>query len=170
MRRFLLSALLVAVISVPAAVAAQESLIEMLRADVRAEKVALITGTMEFTDAQAEAFWPVYREYEAELAKITDAAIANIKDYAANYEQMTDEKAKEIVDRSFANQEKRLALQKKYYAKLSKALEPITAAKFMQVERQISMLIDLQVAAGLPFFKAMRPETGDSDLQEEQKR
>lgn len=153
MRRSLLSVLIAVIVAVPVSITAQESLIEMLRADVRAEKVALITETMMFTDAQAEAFWPVYREYEAELAKITDAAIANIKDYAANYEQMTDVKAKEIVNKSFANQEKRLALQKKYYTKFSKALDPITAAKYMQLEREINTLIDLQVAAGLPFFK-----------------
>jgi hypothetical protein len=153
MRRSILSVLLTVLVLIPSAVRAQEALIEMLRADVRAEKVAIITETMMFTDEQAEAFWPVYRKYEAELSGITDAALANMKDYAENYDSMTDKKAKEIVKRSFKNQERRLALQKKYYERFSKILGPITAAKFFQLEREINLLIDLQIAEALPFFK-----------------
>lgn len=137
----------------PAAVSGQESLIELLRADVRAEKVALITETMMLTDEQAEVFWPIYRDYEAELGKITDTRIAGIKDYAANYDQMTEAKAKELIDGAFAAMEKRLALQKKYFKKISKALDPVTAARFMQVENEINLLVDLQIASELPFFQ-----------------
>ena len=45
---------------------------------------------MEFTEAEDAAFWPVYREYEAELAKINDDRMALIKDYAMGYETLTD--------------------------------------------------------------------------------
>ena len=42
---------------------------ELLRSDLRAQKVAVITEVMEFTEAEDTAFWPVYREYETELAQ-----------------------------------------------------------------------------------------------------
>ena len=45
---------------------------ELLRADVRAQKVAIITEVMGFTDKEDEAFWPIYREYDLEMAKLGD--------------------------------------------------------------------------------------------------
>ncbi len=153
MRKIFLAIALAVLIAVPAAAFAQEAQLEILRSDVRAEKVALITEMMEFTDEQAEVFWPVYRDMKNEVDKLTDQRIALIKEYAENYDAMTDKVATDIVTKSIKLREKRLSLEKKYYKKFSKALDPITAAKFYQINSEISKLIDLQVSAGLPFFK-----------------
>ena len=45
--------------------------VELLRADVRAQKVAFITELMEFTDAEDKAFWPIYRVYDASSRRST---------------------------------------------------------------------------------------------------
>jgi len=153
MRKTCLALALAVLIIVPAAASAQEALLEVLRSDVRAEKVALITEVMMFTDEQAEVFWPIYREMESESGKLTDQRIALIKEYAADFGDMTDKKAKEIVNRSITLREKALAIEKKYYRKFSNALDPITAAKFYQINREIDMMIDIQVLSGLPFFE-----------------
>src|SRR5258707_11396386 len=64
--------------------------VELLRSDLRAQKVAVITEVMQFTEAEDAKFWPVYREYETELAKINDDRMALIKDYALSFEALTD--------------------------------------------------------------------------------
>ncbi len=64
--------------------------VELLRSDIRAQKVAIITEVMQFTEAEDAKFWPVYREYETELAKINDDRIALIKQYADSYTSLTD--------------------------------------------------------------------------------
>ncbi len=153
MRKTCLVIALAVLMTVPAAAFAQVAQLEILRSDVRAEKVALITEMMEFTDEQAEVFWPVYRDMENEADKLTDQRIALIKEYAENYDAMTDKAATDIVTKAIKLREKRLALEKKYYKKFSKVLDPISAAKFYQINSEISKLIDLQVSAGLPFFK-----------------
>jgi len=56
--------------------------VELLRSDLRAQKVAVITEMMQFTDAEDAAFWPVYREYERDLTKINDERLALVKEYA----------------------------------------------------------------------------------------
>lgn len=127
--------------------------LEMLRSDVKTEKIAIITEVMEFTEEESSAFWPVYRKYEFDLAKITDQRIALIKDYAAHYNEMTDEKAKELIDTSIKLQEKRLDIKKKYFKSFQKVLPTIKAAKLTQLEQQINLLIDLQIAAELPLIK-----------------
>ena len=53
----------------------------------------------------------------------------------------------------FALEKRRTKLKKKYFKKFEKALSAITAAKFIQVENQINLLIDLQIASDLPLIK-----------------
>jgi hypothetical protein len=131
----------------------QEAYIELLRSDVKTKKVAIITEVMQFTNEEAKAFWPVYREYEFELTKIGDGRLELIKDYAQNYETMTDEKAKELVDRALKLEGKRTKLKRKYFRKFDRVLSSKTAAKFFQLENQINLLIDLQIASELPLIK-----------------
>jgi hypothetical protein len=136
-----------------------DSFIELLRSDVQTEKKAIITEVMHFTEAEAAAFWPVYRNYEVDLAKLGDARVALIKDYAANYETMTDAKASELMDRVFKFQEERLKLRKKYFQEVSKILSPTKAAKWAQLENQVGLLLDLQIASELPLVE--KPEGGE---------
>ena len=137
----------------PGAAGAQEEWLELLRSDIKTEKVALLTEAMEFTPEEAEIFWPIYREYDLELAKLGDTRLALIKDFAANYENMTEAKAKELAQKTFKLDADRLKLQQKYYQKVEKALSATEAARFIQVERQIRLLIDLQIAAEMPLIR-----------------
>ena len=136
-----------------------DSFIELLRSDVKTEKKAIITEVMQFNDTEAAAFWPAYRNYEFELDKVGDARVALIKDYAENYETMTDAKAKELMDKSFKFREDRLKLQKKYFQEFSKILSPVKAAKWAQLENQINLLIDLQISSELPLVE--KPESSE---------
>src|SRR3954465_15816290 len=67
--------------------------VELLRSDIRSQRVAIITELMDFTEADDAKFWPVYREYETELTKINDDRLTLIKEYAANYQTLSDEAA-----------------------------------------------------------------------------
>ena len=133
---------------------AQDDFIELLRQDLKTQKVAIITEAMEFTEDESNAFWPVYRKYDFELTKLGDENLAIIKDYAANYENMTNEKAKELMDRSIKYRENVLKLRKKYFKEFQKVLPAIKAARFIQVENQIGLLVDLQIASELPLVAA----------------
>jgi hypothetical protein len=130
-----------------------EAYIELLKSDLRTQKVAVLTEAMRFTDEGSTAFWPIHREYELELSKIIDDRIELIKDYAQNYDNLTNEKAKEIAGKVFDLEKRRTKLKKKYFKKFEKALSAVIAAKFVQVENQINLLIDLQIASELPLIK-----------------
>jgi hypothetical protein len=146
-------------ISVPALAQSGEQsgemndMIELLRSDVQTQKKAIMTNAMAMTEAESEAFWPIYNEYQNELRKIGDARVKLIKDYAANYDTMTDEMATELVKRSLKTQEDRLNLYKKYNGKLAKALSPRMAARWLQTEHAVNTLIDVQVASQLPLME-----------------
>jgi hypothetical protein len=124
--------------------------LELLRSDIRAERVAIVTEAMNFSDEESKVFWPLYREYEAAMTAIGDKEVALIEDYANNFTSMTDEKAEELMGNALKYDEERIKLQRKYFKKFSKILPATKAAKFFQVDRRIDQLIDLQIAAALP--------------------
>jgi hypothetical protein len=123
---------------------------ELLRSDVRAQKVAIITEVMGFTDKEDEAFWPIYREYDLEMAKLGDERVALIADYAKNYANVTDDVADRLASKALELEARRQELKGQVYQKVKKALSPLTAARFLQVEHQLLLLIDLQIASALP--------------------
>ena len=126
---------------------------ELLRSDVRAQKVAILTELMNFTEAEDAAFWPIYREYNGEMAKLGDERVALIAEYAANYSALTDAIADKLAAKALDLEARRQAMKAKYYERIKKALSPRTALRFLQIEHQLLLLIDLQISASLPIVK-----------------
>ena len=129
-----------------------EQYMELMRQDLRTTKLAVMTEAMSLTDEQGEVFWPLFREYQTKLSVIGDRRIAMIKEYAENYEKMTGDKANELMKQWFKQQKDRFGLFEKTVKKIAKATDPVTAARFIQVENALNMLVDLQIASELPLF------------------
>jgi len=123
---------------------------ELLRSDVRAEKIAILTEVMGFTEEEDAKFWPIYREYDAEMAKLGDQRVALIADYARQYATLTDAVADNLASRALELESQRQAVKAKYFEKVKTALSPRTALRYLQVEQQLLLLIDLQISAALP--------------------
>jgi hypothetical protein len=126
---------------------------ELLRSDVRAQKVAIITEVMEFTEAEDAAFWPIYREYDLEMSKLGDERVALIAEYADNYSNLTDAVAEKLAAKALDLESRRQAVKAKCFERVKAAMSPRTALRFLQVEHQLQLLIDLQISASLPIVK-----------------
>ena len=126
---------------------------ELLRSDVRAQKVAVFTQMMAFTESEDAAFWPIYREHELELSRLNDERLAAIEAYAKAYTSLTPTVADQLAQKALDLEARRTALKQKYYKKVKAVLSPIRAAQALQIENQIQLLVDLQVAASLPLVK-----------------
>ena len=130
------------------------SYISLLRQDVKKSKVAVITEMMELTPDEASKFWPVYNAYDKELTKLGDERVALIRDYAANYgSSMTDQKITEIGRKALDLEARRTELKKRYFDRLSQTVSPKIAGRFLQIENQLLMLLDLQMASSLPIVE-----------------
>ena len=127
--------------------------VELLRSDLRTQKVAVITEMMQFNDADDAAFWPIYREYELQLSRLNDDRLRLIETYANTYTKRTPTIANDLMVKALDLEAQRTTLKQKYFGRLKSALSPITAAKAVQIENQIQLLIDLQVAASLPVIQ-----------------
>jgi len=126
---------------------------ELLRSDVRAEKVAIITEMMDFSEGDSAKFWPIYRDYDAEISKLGDERVALIEDYAKNFDTLTDQTADALATKAIDLETRRRAALAKCYDRVKKATSAKTALQFLQVEHQLQLIIDLQISASLPIAK-----------------
>jgi len=126
--------------------------IKLLRADVQATKDDIIKDTMQFSEPESAAFWPVYRDYSKEQHLIADRRLDLIKEYAQNIDKMEDAKASSLTQRLFQIEDDTQALRQKYFSKFEKALGAKRAAKFYQVDNRLTMLINIQLAAEIPLI------------------
>lgn len=156
MRRLIFIMTLLAMALPQTASAQYEEYLELLRSDLRTARVAIFTEVLALSDSESTAFWPVYRNYETELMAIGDKRVALIKDYAANYATMTNEKAKDLLKGTFDLLDERSKVQQKYAKEFEKALPVTTVARFFQAERFVTGLVDLQIMAELPLIETVR--------------
>ena len=126
--------------------------IQLLRSDVQSEKNEIIAHTMQFTDTESAAFWPVYRDYVRDQQAIGNERLQVIKDYAQNYDSMDDAKAKDMVQRMINFEDKTLNLREDYWPKFMKALGAKRAAKFYQVDNRLTLMVNLQLASEIPLI------------------
>jgi hypothetical protein len=127
--------------------------VELARSDIRTQKALIVAQNMTFSNDEAVEFWPVEREYELELSRLQDQRLELIKRYASQYEAMTDADATKLANDVFDIEARRTDLKRKYFKKFSKVVPALKAARFFQIENQLNMVIDLQVAAALPLIK-----------------
>jgi len=127
-----------------------QAYIDLIRRDVRQEKSEIMGAVMLLNASDAAKFWPVYSDYDEELTKVNNLRSDNIQEYARVYTSLTDEKADELIKRSLDYQKQRAELLAKYYERVKQELGGITAARFVQIEHQLLLIIDLQIASSLP--------------------
>lgn len=96
--------------------------LELTTPEIRAKTMEIISGSMNFTEEEGKAFWPLYRKYEDESGAITDRMIAVIKDYQANVKTLSDAKAKELSGKVFEVDEQKFRLNKRYFKEFSRVL------------------------------------------------
>src|SRR5437870_5099541 len=83
-------------------------------AAARAQRKATVGENMHLTRAESKVFWPLYDRYEDGMDKIEDRHIREIKNYVADYRNLTDDDASRKLDEVMSIQEARLELQRTY--------------------------------------------------------
>ena len=127
--------------------------IQLMRSDVRANKTQIIGRALALPDSQANVFWPLYRQFEVEAAKLTDERVQVIRDYVGAYNTLTDQQALDIVKRVMDLDERRVKLNRDQYKEFAKHLPGKTVAHFFQLNNFLNRVIDLEVTAALPEVK-----------------
>ena len=124
--------------------------VEMLRANLRANRKELMARNMDLTADEATKFWPIFDQYRKEAIKPNDERWALIKEYAANYSTMTDAQAQDYIARATAVDQQLLALRLRYVPVFEKVLSAKKTALWYQIDRHIDLMINLQLSSMIP--------------------
>jgi hypothetical protein len=127
--------------------------VDLLRKDLRSQKKQMIAANMTLTDTEAQQFWPVYDEYTAELVKINNQKYALLKEFAQNYNTLTDNQAESLSRQALEVDATVAQLRLKYIPIFGKVLSGKKTALFFQLDRRLVMLIDLQLSSEIPLVQ-----------------
>ena len=127
-----------------------EANIQLMRQDIRAQRKKIVAANMPLTETEATKFWPLYDRYIGETIKVNDARYALIKEYAQNYSNMTDAQADSFIKRWVALDGENVQLRLKYIPEFENVISQKKTALFFQIERRLSLMIELQLASQVP--------------------
>jgi hypothetical protein len=132
---------------------AQNSYMEIVRSTIKSEKKALIAEVMQLSDEESGDFWLVYNDYDEKLYKINTEYFTVINDFADNFENMSAEKATELLNRASKVAIDKAKLEKTYLKKIMKVISPQKTLRFFQASNKIEIMIDAQLAAEIPLLE-----------------
>jgi hypothetical protein len=120
---------------------------------IRADKKLFIAENMQLTEAEAKTFWPIYEQYQDELFLLRARTLIMINDYAAAYEQMTNETAKRLLDEYMTIESLGLKLRQTYLPKFREGLPDVKVVRYYQIENKINAALVYGLAAKIPLIK-----------------
>ena len=127
--------------------------VQVMRQDIRSQRKQLVAASLPLTDTEATKFWPTYDRYIAETIKLNDTKYALIKDFSKNYNTLTDAQAQDYIRRWLASDADVTKLRQQWIPEFEKVISPKKTAMFMQIDRRVTLLVELQLASQVPLVK-----------------
>ena len=126
---------------------------EIVKEKIQSDKKLFIATNMQLTESEANALWPVYESYQAEIGKFRDREIKLIEKFAASYETMSDDVAKKLLDDSLSIDSGHQKLRQSYLSKFSGVLSDKKVARYYQLESKIDAVMEYELARRIPLVK-----------------
>ncbi len=126
---------------------------EVQRGVLKTEKKAIVADAMNFTEEESTVFWPLYNEYNEKMYTLNTKVYNLIKDYAENFETITDEKAIDLWNENMKVKAELAKLEKTYFKKFQKILPGKKASRYFQLESKIRTLINAEIAIEIPLME-----------------
>jgi uncharacterized membrane-anchored protein YhcB (DUF1043 family) len=126
---------------------------DIVKDKVRTDKKLFIATNMELTESEAKTFWPVYEAYQAKLETLVDRKAALIEKFAANYETLSDDMAKSLLDNDLSIDSDYQKLRQSYLSKFRGILSDKKVARFYQLESKIHAVVEFEIARRIPLVQ-----------------
>jgi len=125
--------------------------IEIIQEAFGLDKKLAVANFMELGE-NAQSFWKLYDEYEAERKELGANRINIIADYARSYPTISDEKIEDLFKRTQAFKKSYAKLQKSYFKRMKKEVGVSVAAQFWQLESFFNAMIQAEIYTQIPFI------------------
>ena len=126
---------------------------EIVKEKIQTDKKLFVATNMRLTESEAKAFWPVYEAYQKELSKLKDREIQLIGDFAANYQTMSNDVAKNLLEESLSIDSDYQKLRQSYLDKFRGILPDTKVARYYQLESKINAVYEYEIAKKIPLVE-----------------
>ncbi len=127
--------------------------IAISRALINDKRNTALAFNMSFTDEERDAFWPLYRKYREAMTNVGSRKLDVIIDYAEHYENMTQDKARDLLDRHMIYEEQALKVKQLYIKKFRRILPNTKVTRLFQLENRMDDAIAMKLAEGIPLME-----------------
>jgi len=148
--RLLAAAALVGLAAAAAAAQTVKDTLEVTRQSVESQRRILVAGALPLTDAEADAFWPLYDAYEKERRPLDERANKQVADFLARSASMTDAEAKAMIEEALAIEEGKLRLRRTYLGRMAKTVPPRKVVRFFQIDNKLDAAVRADVTKQIP--------------------
>lgn len=112
---------------------------------IEAMKVSFITKKLNLTATEAKVFWPVYNQYEDELALLQKNRRNMMNELKDDFSQISDTEIEKIIDEQVSFRQKEVDVIKKYHAEFKKVLSVKKIAKLYKAEEDFKRHLIRQI-------------------------
>lgn len=123
---------------------------QLNRESIKTNKRLIVNANMDLTEEQANGFWPIYSEYQAEIGKINTRSFELINSYISQYDSLDDKTAKSMIKEYLQIEQDRLDLRKSYVKKFDKVLPTPKVIRYLQIENRLDSIIDHEMLDRIP--------------------
>ena len=127
--------------------------IELTRAGIQARRQAIVTAAMDLSPTESQAFWPLYRDYRTDMARVDDRLVNLIIVYANNYDSLTDDMAGTLLTDYLDIEKARLDVKSRYVPRFQSVLPARKVARFFQIDNKLDKRIQAELAADIPLTR-----------------
>jgi hypothetical protein len=155
-KRFIVMVLAITLIGFVGSAAAQDKAadnMDIVKEKISTDKKLFIATNMQLTESEAKDFWPVYEAYQAELGKLREREGKLIEEFATNFETMSDDVAKQLLDDSLSIDSDHEKLRQSYLSKIRGVLPDKKVARYYQLESKIDAVLEYELAKLIPLVQ-----------------
>jgi hypothetical protein len=129
---------------------AYERDVQIARNLTEQSRQATVAANLPLTEAQGNAFWPVYLKYREEVTQQNLRLGELIKKYSREYDEMTDDAAEDLTRTYLDIDKRKLELKEEYLKKFEKVLPASLVARAMQTEQKLDAMQAFTIARSIP--------------------
>ncbi len=126
---------------------------ELTKSLIENEKKKIIAESIDFSEAESKAFWPVYRDFEKEWEEVFHRKVDLLNHYSDNHGHINDDQALDMVNELIDIQFAEAKIRKDYLKKYQKILSGKKLARYYQLENKMSAVINYDLAEIIPLVE-----------------
>jgi Spy/CpxP family protein refolding chaperone len=112
-----------------------------------------VASTLDLTSAEAKRFWPIYDTYQRNLDLTSRRRVVALEGLLSRDRSMTNLAARNVITELMAVDEAETRSRHTLRNRLMRALPPIKAARYLQLEDKLQAIRDYDVASTVPLIR-----------------